>query len=348
MKTRSSTKSSKDDYPSKKHAVASQTRTLGGSGDIQEDTISCLQHCFGSLAKSIWWRILPLDDDYDDISVGMGVDYEDLLPLMLHYGLLYTDKSNSSCPYNVPVIDWTNFLQARLNGKFEFTYYDLNYKKSLIFNKYSRHYFVCSGTPIYPRVKDQLMAVKNGEFAYRDLRFQYRLKQKITHQAYTVRTSSVVGQFCHGKAKGPPRQIKKSTTIELKHGTLDDKTKEKVDFALKLDLDREPRLNREGMKEIVVHERKYASRKERYLAVSTALSWGWKDDRLYVKTRARIGRAACRQVAYDSGYRSELSAARLPQWWSDMVDGSDTGDTNDALSAKRRGRRNYCDSIERK
>ena len=55
MKTRSSTKSSKDDYPSKKRAVASQTRTLGGSGDILEDTISCLQHCFGSLAKSSIW-----------------------------------------------------------------------------------------------------------------------------------------------------------------------------------------------------------------------------------------------------------------------------------------------------
>ena len=178
MKTQLSKKLSKDDYLSKKQVVVSQTRTVGGSGDIQEDTILCLQHCFDSLAKGIWWQMLSVDDNYDDISVGRGVNYEDLLSLMLHYGLLYTDKGNSSYTYKVLVINYTNFLQARLDGKFKFTYYDLNYKKSLIFKTNSRHYFVCSGTPTYSYVKDQLMAVKNREFAYINLRFQYRLKQK--------------------------------------------------------------------------------------------------------------------------------------------------------------------------
>ena len=31
------------------------------------------------MSTGIWWRILPIDDYYNDISVEMGVDYEDLL-----------------------------------------------------------------------------------------------------------------------------------------------------------------------------------------------------------------------------------------------------------------------------
>jgi len=40
----------------------------------KEITRSLLQTCFRSLSEGIWWRILPLEDGYDDISVGMGID----------------------------------------------------------------------------------------------------------------------------------------------------------------------------------------------------------------------------------------------------------------------------------
>ena len=46
----------------------------------KEITRSLLQRCLQTLNEGIWWRILPLEDGYDNISVGMGIDWEDLLP----------------------------------------------------------------------------------------------------------------------------------------------------------------------------------------------------------------------------------------------------------------------------
>ena len=67
-------KLSKDGYPSQKQAVVLQRSTLGGGGDIQEEKILCLQDCFSSLAEIIRWHILPLNNNYDDISFSMGVN----------------------------------------------------------------------------------------------------------------------------------------------------------------------------------------------------------------------------------------------------------------------------------
>ena len=60
----------------------------------KEITTSLLQRCMDTLSEGIWWRILPLEDGYDDISVGMGIDWEDLLPLLINHGLLYSTKRN--------------------------------------------------------------------------------------------------------------------------------------------------------------------------------------------------------------------------------------------------------------
>ena len=51
----------------------------------KEITMSLLERCFQTLNEGIWWRILPLEDGYDDISVGMGINWEDLLPLLINY-----------------------------------------------------------------------------------------------------------------------------------------------------------------------------------------------------------------------------------------------------------------------
>ena len=33
----------------------------------KEITLSLLHECFGTLNEGIWWRILPLEESYDDI-----------------------------------------------------------------------------------------------------------------------------------------------------------------------------------------------------------------------------------------------------------------------------------------
>jgi hypothetical protein len=71
-------------------------------------------------------------------------------------------------------------------------------------------------------------------------------------------------------------------------------------FALALDLDRRPRLQRNGADTIQVHQKVQAGERERQLAVHTATCWGYKNAMLSHRQRMRIAQAACTQVAYNS------------------------------------------------
>ena len=77
--------------------------------ELQEETMLLLRECFSKLSENVWWRILPVEDDFDDISVGMGIHWEDLLPLLLHTGLLYTEKRSTVNRYMLNHFQWQTF-----------------------------------------------------------------------------------------------------------------------------------------------------------------------------------------------------------------------------------------------
>ena len=64
------------------------------SSTNKEKSMCLLQQCFGLLTSQIWWRLLPIDDGYDDISVGIGIDWQYLLPLLVNTGLIKTKNSH--------------------------------------------------------------------------------------------------------------------------------------------------------------------------------------------------------------------------------------------------------------
>ena len=87
---------------------------VGRSSTVEEKTSSCLQRCFAALSEGIWWRVLPLEDDFDDICVDIGVDWDDLLPFLLHYGLLYTEKRQTFNEYLISSSMWQDFFTRYL------------------------------------------------------------------------------------------------------------------------------------------------------------------------------------------------------------------------------------------
>ena len=46
----------------------------------------------------------------------------------------------------------------------------------------------------------------------------------------------------------------------------------------------------------------------------TANKWGWSSTILSNSTKVQIARAACRQIAYDFGYKCELATSQLHKW----------------------------------
>ena len=75
---RLSTTTSSDGTPAPK-------KRLGYDGKMtelnqQEKSRDLIKQCLCKLEEGIWWRILPVEEKYDDISVGVGVDWGDMLP----------------------------------------------------------------------------------------------------------------------------------------------------------------------------------------------------------------------------------------------------------------------------
>ena len=79
----------------------------------KEITLSLLQEGFRTLSEGIWWRILPLEESYDDIAVGMGIDWEDLLPLLINNGLLYTNKQRTDNKILISHNSWQSFTSLQ-------------------------------------------------------------------------------------------------------------------------------------------------------------------------------------------------------------------------------------------
>ena len=130
----------------------------------REITRSLLQRCMDTLNEGIWWRILPLEDGYDDLSVGMGIDWEDLLPLLIHDGLLSTTERTIACDYRISRDKWQALAETS-EGKLQMGYYR---NEHMIGGKarMSRQYFICNGKPIYKSPTKQLQEIKKGHYNY--------------------------------------------------------------------------------------------------------------------------------------------------------------------------------------
>ena len=94
-----------------------------------------------------------------------------------------------------------------------------------------------------------------------------------------------------------------------------------IDFALTLDIMSNPRLNRSGTSNIIVHERKQAGETERSMIMITAFRWGWKQN-LPLKTKRHILKAAVRQVSFDYGFLKDLATELTFTRWLKKIDSS--------------------------
>ena len=110
-------------------------KILGG----KEDSKSLLNDSFNTLNDTIWWRILPLDDGYDDNSIGMGIEWEELLPLLTDSGLLFCKEGSKK--YQLRLKKWES-LMTELPGKFEMGTYNASYIGADGRRKRCKQYFI--------------------------------------------------------------------------------------------------------------------------------------------------------------------------------------------------------------
>ena len=92
------------------------------------------------------------------------------------------------------------------------------------------------------------------------------------------------------------------------------KFEDEIAFAIALDLNRFPRLTRDGTCVIKMHKKKYALLNKIMMVLFTAIRWAWNDYTATKNQRKIIAIAAFRQVAYDRGFSNNLASSQLSVW----------------------------------
>ena len=262
-----------------------------------------LLECFGTLKEGIWWRVLPLDDMYDDIVSGIGIDWQYLLPLLISSDLLFTKIIKSSKRYLVSRDLWNDTTRA-YDGPLQMGYYTHHYKEDGK-NKTVIQDFICRGRPIFKSPTKQLQKVHAGVFVYHQLSHRPggATRRVVTAHATTIVRTNYIERVAAAEVAATTAAVAAKAAENARIvANVSIEVEPQIQFALALDLERRPRLNRSGTSEIVVHKQKQARQVERLMIITTAKLWGWEDDSLCPKQRIRIARAVCKQVAYDHGY----------------------------------------------
>ena len=141
----------------------SPPRTLS----IEQQTMELIQLAFRNLSEGVWWRILPVEDELlDDIGVGIGLDdWEDLLPLLVHSGLLYTRMKTSVSRYYIDHYSWDTLCVTFDGGG------GRRLTKGMFKDANNiRHHFLCLGQPFFVSPHKQLQAVSRKEFAFLEVK----------------------------------------------------------------------------------------------------------------------------------------------------------------------------------
>ena len=310
----------------------------------KEITRSLLQTCMDTLSEGIWWRILPLEDGYDDISVGMGIDWEDLLPLLIHDGLLYSTKRSTACDYRVSRDSWQS-LTVLSEGKLQLGSFTHNH---MIRGKRTncRQFFICNGKPICKSPTQQLQEIKKGNYNYLQVRYAGCLKREVSSHATDLTHALYMSRCDNDTTTTTTTTTTNNNTDTTPIASNTTPVNHKIDFAFTLNFERRPRMDRNGDEEIKVHERKQPQETEKTYALLTAKRWGWQDNSLHSKRRMKIARAVCRQVAFDNGYEKPFSASRLRFWEEKLAKAIDDGTSPNPLSSKHRGTVGYYEGIE--
>ena len=96
----------------------------------------------------MWFRILPKDDLFDDLTCALGVDWKYLLPVFVHLGLIGTKATSDIKEVFVQRQQWEELVKAVL----KFVRLELS---TIDRRGVSRVDYVCIGIPKYKKPMKQ-------------------------------------------------------------------------------------------------------------------------------------------------------------------------------------------------
>ena len=117
-----------------------------------------------------------MGDGYDDISVGTGIEWDDLLPLLMDDGFLKVTERRTKAQYQFCNERWEQDL-AKPGSNLRIGSY--RPKK----DNNGKQWFICNGKSIFNSPKEQVEKVGKARYAYLQLKYPGRLRRYVTLHA---------------------------------------------------------------------------------------------------------------------------------------------------------------------
>ena len=284
----------------KKGRVAPLAGITGVCGRIEEihDAISRL---LKRSQKGAWYRILPQEFGYDDITAATGCSWEVLPPLLVQAGLLRFVVTSDVKETHVRFTQWEELAKASvLSGEWKMEVSFIRRKGE------AKEYFYCIGVPEYRGPQHQIDSLnRRGASVFvwtrlkstRSSEFQ-QLFDSCKKLALQIRNHRLVHRLANkGEIEG--RDLSEQVVEEMSN-----LTNKNIQQALLLDLEKRPRISRGSSLGFVKvnPKRVVADERARHMILHTAIMWGWNDPVNTVAMHRKIAKAACRQIAYNFGY----------------------------------------------
>jgi len=214
--------------------------------------------------------------------MGTGQEWDVLLPLLVQQGLLVPTIRSTVSSYAVVKEKWDGICRrVRNESGHKCEWGTLRLKEG------QRNFHVCFGKPLYKNPAQQFRANVRILERRSSTTKANQLHQLLQSCCSYLKRISLVERLKKDREKKAEKNTETELAFEIDTdlGTADKDAveaalTEKISFALALDSKRTPRLTRSGEKEIIVHDRRQASERERSRILHTAVLWEWKDPQL--------------------------------------------------------------------
>jgi hypothetical protein len=134
-----------------------KNRTANAEND--DFRANLLTRLFDRMVRGIWLRVLPTDDDFDDVSSAMKQDWNDLLPLLVERNLIKCKVTDDVESYEYVKASWECF-QTTTRDTLDVRTTPVRQPGTPL------TWYICLGDPQYNKPVHQLKAIQKKQFAY--------------------------------------------------------------------------------------------------------------------------------------------------------------------------------------
>jgi hypothetical protein len=220
--------------------LGTQAEGIQRLGRGTEECFRLVEQLLAHSTTGLWFRILPIDGHDDDICVGMGVEWHNLLPILIKCGLLRSRVTSVVKEVRIDATQWDQLAKS-LNMRMEVTCIRTLYSR--------RSYFYCIGDPRFRGPLDQekaLQVLQTGKKT-RGLPFLSRQKELPRQLGMTVTRVATAIVNDRLASRNQSQQQTQQQVDELNDDQVEivaNSAHEAIEYAVALDLDRRPRLSR--------------------------------------------------------------------------------------------------------